>query len=279
MIKLLYFLKNILIFGVLTILTQVGGIIYFLHKPISWVLKKRFPNAFLRFFAKVASFTIFYSIISLTVVPIIAIPTGRVPLPMFSSDTKPIAPRTILTVLTNRHYVKLKLRKEVYRIALEMKKAYPENDILYLDANFPFINGFPLLPHLSHDDGEKLDLEFFYKNAENQEAVNSSPSWCGYGIFEAPTKGENNQPEICKDRGYWQYDVTKYLVSQNSAEQFLFDEVKTRHLIKLFAESPKIGKIFLEPHLKNRLKLRAYNKIRFHGCQAVRHDDHIHIQL
>lgn len=26
------------------------------------------------------------------------------------------------------------------------------------DASFPFLDGFPLPPHLSHDDGEKADL-------------------------------------------------------------------------------------------------------------------------
>ncbi|MFT5619364.1 MAG: hypothetical protein ACI85I_002607, partial [Arenicella sp.] len=39
------------------------------------------------------------------------------------------------------------------------------------------------------------------------------------------------------------------------------------------------GKVFIEPHLKTRLGLENYSKIRFHGCQAVRHDDHIHVQL
>ena len=31
-------------------------------------------------------------------------------------------------------------------------------EIHYLDANFPFINKFPLLPHLSHNDGKKIDI-------------------------------------------------------------------------------------------------------------------------
>lgn len=49
-------------------------------------------------------------------------------------------------------------------------------------------------------------------------------------------------------------------------------------VISLFAERPVIGKLFIEPHLKTRLKLTS-NKIRFHGCQAVRHDDHMHVQM
>ena len=32
------------------------------------------------------------------------------------------------------------------------------------------------------------------------------------------------------------------------------------------------------PHLKARLGLNS-NKVRFHGCHAVRHDDHFHVQL
>ena len=31
---------------------------------------------------------------------------------------------------------------------------------LALDGGFPFLDGFPLLPRLSHDDGRKLDLAF-----------------------------------------------------------------------------------------------------------------------
>lgn len=257
----------------------MGGLIYFLHKPISWMLKKRFNNSIARFFVKLFSFTVFYSVIALTVVPIIAIPTGRVPLPLFSSESTPLKPRTLLTCLTNRHYVKLNLRKEVYRIAQQIHSEYPGTQLLYLDANFPFIDGFPLLPHLSHDDGEKLDFAFFYKDSASQKSVNSSPSWCGYGVFETARAEESDQTEQCKSRGYWQYDITKYLASPSRKKEFLFDEEKTRNLIKNFADSPKIRKIFIEPHLKERLNLKAYNKIRFHGCQAVRHDDHIHIQL
>ena len=36
--------------------------------------------------------------------------------------------------------------------------------------------------------------------------------------------------------------------------------------------------LLLEPHLKTRLKLEKYDKIRFQGCRAARHDDHIHVQ-
>ena len=44
-------------------------------------------------------------------------------------------------------------------------------------------------------------------------------------------------------------------------------------------QNKAIKKIFIEPHLKTRWGLKNYQKIRYHGCHAVRHDDHIHVQL
>ena len=39
-----------------------------------------------------------------------------------------------------------------------------------------------------------------------------------------------------------------------------------------------IGKIFIEPHIPAGLGI-SNDAIRFQGCRAARHDDHIHIQL
>jgi murein endopeptidase len=65
---------------------------------------------------------------------------------------------------------------------------------------------------------------------------------------------------------------------QGSKGDFLFYPQKTKALVELFANDSRIGKIFIEPHLQLRLHITS-NKIRFHGCRAVRHDDHIHVQL
>lgn len=46
----------------------------------------------------------------------------------------------------------------------------------------------------------------------------------------------------------------------------------------LLSRDPRIGKIFLAPHLAAKFGSDA-PKIRFQGCAAARHDDHIHIQL
>lgn len=276
---MLSFLKNVLIFSLLTVLTQVGGLVYLLYKPLGFMVKKSFKNKLVQFLMKGLAFLIFYLVIATMVIPIFAIPFGRVPMPMFSDSEVPLKPRTVLTCLTNRHYVKLELRAEISRIAKEFSEKHPNTEVLYLDANFPFLNGFPLIPHLSHNDGEKLDLEFFYKQSTTNEPTNSSPSWIGYGSFEGPKKGETDQPDICRKRGFWQYDLTKYLNNEANDAEFELDEKKTADFIRSCASSPLIKKIFLEPHLKSRFGLSGLSKVRFHGCHAVRHDDHIHIQL
>jgi hypothetical protein len=184
-----------------------------------------------------------------------------------------------LTCLLNRHYVRPKLKITCEEIAskLQQKYKYPRSEIRYLDANFPFKNGFPLLPHLSHNDGRKLDLSFFYLNKLGED-TNSKPTFSGYGALEKPRKGEYNTADNCKQKGYWQYSYNQWMTF-GIINQLDFDAERTKYLTKAFATHPNIGKVFIEPHLKTRLGLENYSKIRFHGCQAVRHDDHIHVQL
>ena len=53
---------------------------------------------------------------------------------------------------------------------------------------------------------------------------------------------------------------------------------RTRELLRLLVEHPSIQKILIQPHLKKRLDLEGYDKVRAQGCQAARHDDHVHVQ-
>ncbi|MFT3704142.1 MAG: hypothetical protein QM802_17375 [Agriterribacter sp.] len=162
--------------------------------------------------------------------------------------------------------------------AKEMNQKFPGTVLNYLDANFPFINGFPLLPHLSHNDGKKLDIAFCYIDNATGMQSNDAPSPIGYGISELPRANEINTSNFCSSQGYWQYSFLSKIVPQNNKKQFSFDSSRTKEVVTCFAAKSGIGKIFIEPHLKTRLGLIS-DKIRFHGCQAVRHDDHIHIQL
>lgn len=221
-------------------------------------------------------FLALYFVTTFLIVPVIAKPFGREPLPL--KETKNLKPLNILTVILNRNYVRPELRQAAFEVAIQMNHKFPGTTTNYLDANFPFINKFPLLPHLSHNDGKKLDLSFCYRDAQTGELKNDCPSFIGYGISEEPRPEEKNTADFCSENGYWQYSFLTKIVSQDNKRDFLFDTDRTKYLVNLFASQPPIGKIFIEPHLKDRLNLTS-DKIRFHGCQAVRHDDHLHVQL
>lgn len=46
---------------------------------------------------------------------------------------------------------------ELAAVARHMEARYPGTPTLVLDANFLLMDGFPLLPHLNHDDGRTPD--------------------------------------------------------------------------------------------------------------------------
>ena len=142
---------------------------------------------------------------------------------------------------------------------------------------FPFINGFPLIPHLSHNDGKKLDLSLVYET-KTGELSNLKKSMSGYGDFEGPKDNEKDQISFCKKEGYFQYDYSKYVTFGKINQDLEFSQNGTKTLIQALLKNKSLGKLFIEPHLKQRLNLTD-NRVRYHGCRAVRHDDHIHIQL
>ncbi|NVK52930.1 MAG: hypothetical protein HWD85_08350 [Flavobacteriaceae bacterium] len=255
---------HILIFLTLTIITQIGGLIY-LTTLLVFKKQNKLKKGIL--------FLGLYLLCSYFLIPKIAPLFGRVKI----QDTANISSHSIITKLFNRNYVTADLYNTIENISIEISKKHPGIKIIYLDANFPFINKFPLLPHLSHNDGKKIDLSFIYEDSE-QKISNLKPSRSGYGIFVEPVNHEINQTEICKKSNYWQYDFTKYLTFGKTHDNLSFSTKATSELINIIANNKLVTKIFIEPHLKNRMKL-INSKIRFHGCGAVRHDDHIHFQI
>ncbi|MEM9821506.1 MAG: hypothetical protein AAF985_10560 [Bacteroidota bacterium] len=261
----------------LTLLTQIGGLLYlcYFFGLRKW-LRARYGE--LALWKRGLAFGSFYALVSLLLIPLIASQLGRVPIPLFSSPQQAIQPASILTCLSNRHYVRPQLKQLALEVSREVRKQIPDFRMVYLDANFPFWNGFPLLPHRSHDDGEKLDIAFIYHDSDGR-LTNATPSILGYGICEEPRQGERDQAAICARKGYWQYSLLQQMTFGWWREKYIFDKDKTRILLETLARRKEMGKIFIEPHLVQRLKLQQYPKIRFHGCPAVRHDDHIHFQL
>jgi hypothetical protein len=257
--------------GVLTVLTQVGGVLLWLSLPVlakvpSFTpLKRRTTQCFV--------FSVLYGLCIVLVLPVLAPLNGRVPLPWFATSTVPLKPANFGYCLLARNYVRPPVRQLLERTALTVSQQFPGTTLHYLDANFPFLNGFPLLPHLSHHDGRKVDLAFFYQDTQTKTPLPSPPSPIGYWAYEQPTA---NEPQPC--RGIhswlrWNFDWFQPLFA--SAE---IDPERTRVMAQTLLAEPTVQKMLIEPHLKARLRLQS-SKVRFQGCGAARHDDHIHVQI
>jgi hypothetical protein len=199
--KILSIFFNIFIFIVLTIFTQVGGLVYFFSFVTHTIINRKIGHKYFQRISKLASFLIIYNLVTFGLVPLIARPFGRVPLPIF--ETNNLQPQNILTCFLNRNYVNPTLKEAAFKVATQMNAKYPNTTLNYLDANFPFINSFPLFPHLSHNDGKKLDLSFCYIDIKTLKQTNKCPSFIGYGICEEPRPNEKNTTGFCENRALW----------------------------------------------------------------------------
>lgn len=265
--RFLKIVTKIFIIIFLTLVSQIGGLLYL----ASELLIKRKSNRYRS--KKIIFFSLLYLLFTLVIVPKIAPIFGREKI----QNSDQITAHSFITTLLNRNYVTPELQTAIKQIAHNFRKIHPDIKLVYLDASFPFIDGFPLPPHLSHNDGNKIDISFIYMDSKNN-LNNSKPSISGYGVFVAPTQKEHDQINFCKEKGYWQYSMAKYITLGTINNQLKLSEKATKDLLLTIVKQKQIGKIFIEPHLKDRLQLK-HTKIRYHGCQAVRHDDHIHLQL
>ena len=170
MTRLLIFLVHALIFVALTVITQIGGLA-FLISLFFFSSKSKY-----RRLKRIGVFVVFYLALTFLVTPLVAPIFGR-------EKIKGDGVRLYHSfyTLTNRNYVRPELNDVLKTISTEFRNDYEDLEVLVLDANFPFFDGFPLLPHLSHNDGKKVDLAFIYKN-ESGNSVNDKVSRLGYGV-------------------------------------------------------------------------------------------------
>ncbi len=260
-------LIHTIVFTLLTLLTQIGGVVYLITFVFCRRIKYSFPLKGL------AIFLIIYSLGTFVTAPLLAKLFNRERIVHHDN----LQPANYMTVLMNRNYVRPEVNNYLKSVSDALHRQNQELMIRYLDANFPLIDGFPLLPHLSHSDGKKIDISLVYEDGSGT-IVNSSKSVSGYGIFEEPRKGELNQTKACQTAGYSYYDLPKYLTLGSINDDLRFSEKGTKQLMLALTQADGVEKVFLEPHLKERLSLKS-KKIRFQGCHSVRHDDHIHVQV
>lgn len=242
--------KHAVIVLVLTIVTQLGG--------LAWLASRFFRRRFV-------AFLVFYAVLSVAAIWVAPM-FGRVPLACGANA--PMSVHSWLFCLTNRNYVTPDLRDVLNDLSQSLDKAYPGIRTRVLDASFPFLNGFPLLPHLSHDDGEKADLAFYYRN-ETGYLPGRARSPIGYFAFEeGPTACRENHLTL-----RWDLDFLQPFLSDLELET-----QRMGYAVNWLARDRRVGKVFIEPHLKRSLGI-SNSKVRFQGCRAARHDDHIHFQL
>ncbi|MEI2300073.1 hypothetical protein [Ensifer sp. MJa1] len=257
---------------VLTLLTQIGGVILILSFALAR-LRKGGVGAF----GFLALFVGLYTIgsgLSYAVAPLF----GRVPLPCLDDGSSRLRMQSPLYCALNRQYVSPKLQEAATALSQRMDQAFPGTTTLALDANFPFFDGFPLFPHLSHSDGRKLDVAFFYQDADGRFLDQATRSPIGYFAFEEPLPGSplpcGNRQDLLTLR--WDLAFLQPLWRPVPLEQG-----RTREALRWLSDEGRgfgVAKIFVEPHLAQRLGVEA-DSIRFQGCRAARHDDHIHMQV
>jgi hypothetical protein len=239
---------HVLIVLALTLLTQLGG--------IAWITALFFRRRLIVF---AVAYTALWAAAD-TLSPRTALPCFGAPLRMQSP----------LYCALNRHYVTPELARVATDAAAHMAATQPGTITLALDGGFPFLTGMPMIPHLSHDDGEKLDFAFFYRDPQGTYLPSQTRSPLGYFAFE------NQPPDACPANSLtlrWSLPWLKPLFPDRP-----LDGPRTAALITHLTTDPRVAKIFVEPPLAARLGL-AHPKIRFQGCRAARHDDHIHVQL
>lgn len=238
------FLKITVLFVLLTVLTQIGGVIYLIARLFRWPL---------------LTFVALYTAATLATVQI-APHFGRVALPCFGQQAALM--HNPLYCALNRNYVTPDLAQVLRALGDDIAAKHSGSRTRILDANFPF-PGMPLLPHLSHNDGRKADIALFYKD------TNATRSPIGYFAFE---QGHTHCPQN-KVTLRWDLDWLQPVFAT-----YPLDPARTKSAIEALTQMSKVEKIFLEPHLQEYLRV-SHPKIRFQGCRAARHDDHIHFQI
>src|SRR5688572_15989341 len=117
-----YILRT-LVFIILTILTQVGGVIYLLSLQTHTFIDRKTGRNISRIGLKFGSFLLLYLLSAFLIVPVLARPFGRVALPITQSGN--VQPLNFLTCLLNRHYVRPELKEATLAVARQMNTQYP----------------------------------------------------------------------------------------------------------------------------------------------------------
>ena len=275
-------LAAIMLILLLTALTQIGGLVWLVSRlvirqfchgaaPAVSVRAARLSRHQLLMTWGLA--VPLYGVLTAVIIPPIAAWPGRVRLACFDNGGV-LMPAGPLACTLNRNYLRPELRTLLTDLAEAIAQQFPGSRVTTLEAGFPFIDGFPMLPHLSHRNGRKVDIAFFYRDSgTDQPIAGGSPSPLGYFLYEQPRPDEIAR---CRDR--WAPLRWDFAWLQPSRPTWTLDQPRTAAILAWLQADPRVLKIFIEPYLAQCLNVTG-GKIRFQGCHAARHDDHIHIEI
>lgn len=179
------FILRALLFVMFTVLTQIGGVAYLIGLAGGSAARLLRARPAFCHLSVVAVACAAYVVMTVFMVPPLAASMGRVRLPCSAEGNGTVVAATWLTCALNHGYVRADVRDLIDELGAATTQRFPGSKITTLEGNLPFISGFPLAPHLSHRDGKKIDIAFFYrKTADDAVISNGSPSWLGYFIYE-----------------------------------------------------------------------------------------------
>ena len=196
---------------------------------------------------------------------------GLVSLPC--DDSTPLKPTKSYYCRADRHFVRPAVREVLIKAARAMSAAHPDDRLWFMDASgADGVKPFP--PHFSHGDGRQIDLGLYYVDPQGQP-MRGFPDTSKHGGLwpaEPPASGE----EVACPGGR---KGIAFKPDPPADRPWRLDEVRTRALVEILIADPTVRRVLIEPHLERRLGLWGHPKVRFAGCQAARHDDHIHVDF
>lgn len=199
--------------------------------------------------------------------------TARRLAPLPCVESGPLRPASPVYCRRDRHHVTPEFRAVLLRVSQHVADAHPGAVVRYMEASWPR-GQRPMPPHLSHGDGRQIDIAVFYTDRSGRPLALPPPApgerlARGYGAYEPPRR---EAERVCRGGPQTRPDPPP-------ERTWRLDEARTRDLIRALLAEPGVRRIFLEPHLKSRLGLAGAERVRFAGCAAARHDDHIHVDF
>lgn len=194
---------------------------------------------------------------------------GLVSLPCDGSE--PMAPAVSRYCRLDRHFMTPSGRDALVDAGRELANRYPGATLKFMDASGPD-GETPFHPHLSHGDGRQIDLALFYETLEG-EPMSEFPDMArgGYRAAEPPRPGD---PVMCVG-----INRSGDKPDPPADRNWRLDDERTRALVEILIADPRVRRVLIEPHLERRFGLWGHPKLRFAGCQAARHDDHLHVDF